>query len=329
MYGPDYWIPRYGGGWIRRFSAAPVFGASASLLRGAAMLWRGRYGAGRVVGAEANQLGGVMRDLAQHWTEAAANWTARLLPEEAVGTDGGYLLVKFRDRRRFSLADGVAPVQHPEAARRLVQAALETSTDRLEAIRASGRDVGDYGKDADRWEDRFEALGETSLGIPPRVPLSEEGRLAIERFAAYRACEGLAASAGNVYAFHGHWRDADRKRPVQADAWIAHQKRFREKAAKAYHAFAAGPGPLPDETQALLSVRDDAIPYLEFAEFHSYGEADRNGAALIAALHISLVLASADPPAAEAWSDEVLTPAMKAAGVKRLAPPPKTLPAPA
>lgn len=328
-FGPEYWASRYGSGWIRRFGASPAFEAGASLLRSAARLWQGRYGAGRLVGREALELASRMADLGQHWHESAVYWTAGLLPEGAVGRRSGYLLGKFRDRRSFRLADDAPEIKHPDGARRLVQAVLEMASDRIRIIRESGRDVGDYGKDAELWEDRFEKLGETSLGVLPAPPLSEEGRRALEEFAVYRACEGFCASGGNVLAFHGHWSDRNRQRPKEADEWLAYESRFRALARQAYERFVNGPGLDTAEYAALLAVRDDAIPYLEFAEFHHYDAEDQRGATLIAAFYVSLMLASIGADIGAEWNETMLGKILKAANIKKLPPAPKALPEPA
>jgi hypothetical protein len=74
------WEARYGAGWVARFSASPAFEASATLLHGAARLWRGLYGQGRKVGAQATTLAATMADLGAEWRRAAVRRLPDVLP---------------------------------------------------------------------------------------------------------------------------------------------------------------------------------------------------------------------------------------------------------
>lgn len=322
-YWAGYWEQRIGSGWIRRYGASPAFEAGAVLLAGAARLWIGRYGAGRLVGQEALGLSSRMWDLGQHWREAAVNRTATFLPPEATLGNGGYLLAKFRDRRTYRPKNETAPAKHQSAARCLAQAALTMASDRLQIIRETGRDVGDYGKDANLWEDRLEKLGETSLGLPPDAPLSSTGRTELESYAVYRACEGFAASVASILNLREN-RDRTGHIAAGVETWSGHSCRFGKLAEKAYAAFARD---RPDgaETAALLDARDDAMPYVEFGEFHYHDATDMRGAAAIAALYVSLLLWSLGADAAADWDGEMLARTLAAVGIKKLPAPRKAL----
>ncbi|WKZ29337.1 MAG: hypothetical protein QY323_01245 [Patescibacteria group bacterium] len=285
------WEAHYGSGWIKRFSAAPAFEAGASLLRGAGLLWIGRYGQGRVVGTSASNLASQMRDLGEHWRAAGLRWTATLLSERGLDGDSAYLLHKFHDRRRYQ-CEG-APHKHPNAARRLTQAALVMASDRLEIIRASSKRLGGTHNDADLWEDRFETMGETALGTPPHPPFSASEQQALERYAIYRTCEGLTHTAAGIIGARGEFQSGG-KTEKASKPWYEITDHFTKKAKCAYEAFAHDASHDPSEHVPLMSVFDTSIPYSEFYERHYSSDAAVYGAAAVIALYVGLLLAAAN-----------------------------------
>lgn len=302
------WEASYGAGWIRRFAAAPLFEAGSSLLASAALCWQGRYGAGRVVGAAAGDLASEMKEFSRYWREQALGWTANLLCED--GGQVNFYLRRFADRRSFSMAHDAAALKHPMAARRIVQFVLEAAEDRLRGIAESGDRSHGY-KEARRWEDRIETLGETSLGVPPRPELDDAQREALERFAVFRMCESLASCAES-FLRHGRGRDWYKKEAPKAEkAWDAEAERFRGLAKDSYRRFAACAP--EDERAAILSVRDDALPYHEFSDAHYGGRTADAQAEAIYALFISLTLRTVGAHAD--WDARVLGRAIKAAGI--------------
>ncbi len=284
------WEARYGSGWIRRFSAAPVFEAGASLLCGAALLWKGRYGQGRVVGKSARALASSMRDLGEHWRTAGLRWTATLLTDYGLSHDASHLLFTYRDRRGCSPSEGGVR-KHPHAARRLAEAALTMGSDRLSLIRDTSKALGGTHNDADTWEDRFEALGETPLGTPPDPPLSASERKTLEQYAIYRTCQSLASMAAVIISSGGD-RRLDQHAPDASKPWHDASSEFARRAKATYEAFVHDETHDSSEREPLLAALDTASPDISYSRHYADNTAI-HGAAAVVALYVNLLLHAA------------------------------------
>jgi hypothetical protein len=166
----------------------------------------------------------------------------------------------------------------------------------LETIRESDHLISATAKDAALWEDRFEAFGETPLGIPPEAAFTSGERFALDDWARFRTCQGLACSAASVLSSRSKSMSGSGSDP-EAAPWYQLAKRLGGGAEAAYAKFAGvgGHGPFEEGwTEALSAARDEAEPYVEFWERHHADDAAVRGAVAVAALYLGILLQDDD-----------------------------------
>jgi hypothetical protein len=278
---------------VTRFIVAPFFGEAGSLLCGAALLWQGRYGRGRVIGAKLTALAGKLRHTSEGWRQSALGWSdpgvrIRCRSEGAVSFPdavGPLLSDYWAGRSYHSAEEPEAVTKNPLAARRLVTAAAEMIASGIPDVRMTGDHLY-RDKTADGWEDELEGLGELSCAEPPDCPDGIDRRHLLSVRAACLEASGLCHTMASVLGCADDSRHP--RHASAAKAWYARAAGFEAEGERLYRLFANPDVVGATEAQALLSVRDRSAPYVSCHSRHY-----RDGQALEQAAHIVTVLINA------------------------------------
>jgi hypothetical protein len=279
---------------VRRLLAIPLFMEAGSLFQSASRLWKGRFGQGRVRGAELASLGRQLMRRAQEWNHSTLGWADSPLKPAAPGEAVGPLIAQYRDDRSYHPCDPDDRGKHPMAARRLAMAAGMLVAGDLPAIRLTGDHL--YAdKEADRWEDELEKLEDSPCFEPPNPPSDASALIELGHRAFYRTCGDLAHTMAVTLANStGSRREgASDELKTGIDRWYAYSAAFAEQGDSRFTRFVLSAP--EDERAALKAKRDDACHYCHCLTHRNYaGDVElRRAAAVISAL-IEALLCFAD-----------------------------------
>lgn len=237
---------------VTRMLAAPYLEEASALLCGAAAVWSGRYGTGRVAAGEMVAQAAEWRQVAQAWIRAGLGWTDSSLHRRE-GSDGrevGGHLASLADRRSFFI-ENHDDLKDPEAARRLVEAASELVIEAVPLVRETGRRLH-ADQTADGLEDQLEKLGYRPWAEPPQEPLTTEAYDFLKRRAFLRTCAGLCLIPARLCPKIG---------TDGVHTWWDCVEWYQQESIGAYADFVAS---APEAEQpVLLAARDNASPYSE------------------------------------------------------------------
>lgn len=283
-------------GQVTRIVVVPAFMEAAGLLAGAAELWTGRYGAGRLAANELRSAAYRLLHAGHEWLHCGLGWSG-------AGTeydDAGFRLAQHRDHRSFlitTLAD--QDRKNPRMATRLIETALRLIDKSIPMVRLTGREEVSNGQ-AEEFEDLMEGLLNLQCSKMPDPPVSADALAIIERRAAFRVAEGLAASALSVHHYAAT-RHQDELRETR-EMWQMACVFFRQKAAELFRRFASCDGLPPEDTESILMVENDATAYC-FGDWHYDGPDTVRRSGEIAAALISILLLSVGIEPAS-WDNE-------------------------
>lgn len=279
---------------VRRLLAIPLFMEAGSLFQGASRLWKGRYGQGRVRGAELISLGRNLMSRAQAWNHSTLGWADSPLKPAAPGEPIGHLISQYRDDRSYIPFDTDYRQKQPMAARRLATAAGMLVAGDLSAIRLSGDHL--YAdKEADKWEDELEKLEDSPCFEAPDPPDEPSTLLQLGHRAFFRTCGDLAHTMAVTLANSTGPRRESASAELKAgiDRWYEYSASFAAQSDACYERFVRL---APDEErEALRAKRDGAGHYCHCLTHRNYaGTVELHRAAAVISALIEALLCFAD-----------------------------------
>lgn len=279
---------------VRRLLAIPLFMEAGSLFQGAARLWKGRFGHGRVRGGELADLGRSLMGRAQDWNHSTLGWADSPLKSAAPGEAVGPLIAQYRDDRSYHAKDAEYRLKQPMAARRLAVAAGMLVAGDLPAIRLTGDHL--YAdKEADSWEDELEKLEDSPCFEPPDPSSDPSALIELGHRAFHRTCGDLAHTMAVTLANAVGTRREDASKELRdgIDRWYAYAAAFAEEGDACYERFV---GLAPEaEREALRAKRDSGGHYCHCLTHRNYaGSVELRRAAAVVSALIEALLCFAD-----------------------------------